>query len=228
MSADLETADSQQESTPRGRLPFGRHGDHSSSRSSRLSRVNTFLLVLILAINAYLIGMPFVPALLFSIQKHGRIEQRLEQKIHAPAPTSTDASGEADQPNRLIIPAMLYDHVINEGKTMAALHTGPWRRPNTSTPALGGNTVIAGHRFTYTNPRGTFYYLDKVHVGDEIGVLWQNKMYRYRVTITEVVPPNDLAIEAPTTDAQLTLYTCTPLWLPKNRLVVIAQLESAS
>lgn len=190
-----------------------------------LKRVNSLLLVTILFVNAYLIVMPFVPALLFSIQKHGHTEQKLEQRINSPV---VSKDGADVKPNQLIIPAMLYDHVINEGKTMTALHTGPWRRPNTSTPALGGNTVIAGHRFTYTNPRGTFYYLDKVRVGDEVGVLWQNKMYRYRVTLTEVVPPNDLAIEAPTTNAQLTLYTCTPLWLPKNRLVVIAQLEQNS
>jgi sortase (surface protein transpeptidase) len=32
----------------------------------------------------------------------------------------------------------------------------------------------------------------------------------------------DASIEVPTTDTRLTLYTCTPLWNPQNRLVVIA------
>jgi sortase (surface protein transpeptidase) len=37
------------------------------------------------------------------------------------------------------------------------------------------------------------------------------------------VPPDQTQIEAPTTDARLTIFTCTPLWLPKDRLVVVAE-----
>ena len=38
-----------------------------------------------------------------------------------------------------------------------------------------------------------------------------------------VVTPNQTAIQAPTNDNRLTLYTCTPLWTARNRLVVIAE-----
>lgn len=106
---------------------------------------------------------------------------------------------------------------------MWMLHYGVWRLPYTSTPDKGGNTVLVGHRFTYTEPQGVFYFLDKIRVGDAITVYWQGKPYEYVVMSTSVVPPTDLAVEAQTTTPRLTLYTCTPLWTAQNRLIVVAE-----
>jgi len=193
----------------------------------RLSWVNHILLGAIIAVNLYLVILPVLPALLFKVNQHGPNSfAHLTQKLAGvPAPKLPAAAPTA---NELIIPIMQYDQPIIEGKTIRALHYGPWREPLSSTPPAGGNTVIAGHRFTYTNPRGTFYYLNKLHIGDQIGIIWQGRTYHYTVAATEVVPPSDTSVEAPTARAQLTLYTCTPLWLPKNRLVVVANLESTT
>ena len=189
----------------------------------RLKQVNTALLIAIIAINSYLIAMPFVPRLLFWYDARGQTTYRhLATAVASPSPPPANVA------NQLVIPAMLYDQPIIEGPTIRALHYGPWRLPTGSSPDKGGNTVIAGHRFTYTNPRGTFYSLDKVKVGDEIALYWQNRKYRYTVTTTEVVLPTDVGVIAPTAQPQLTLFTCTPLWSPKNRLVVIARLEAVS
>jgi sortase A len=123
---------------------------------------------------------------------------------------------------------MLLDQPILEGRdTYAILNKGIWRWPASSTPDKGGNTVLLGHRFTYTNPRGVFYFLNKVKVGDEVGVVWQNTTYRYKVSGVKVVPPTDTSILNATEKPTLTLYTCTPLWWPKDRLVITAQLENA-
>ena len=121
---------------------------------------------------------------------------------------------------------MLLSAPILEGtSTYGVLAKGIWRWPYGSAPGKGGNTVLIGHRFTYTNPRGVFYFLNKVQVGDEIGITWYNTSYIYRVIKTEVVSPSDVSILKPTTQPTLTLYTCTPLWRPASRLVVIAQQE---
>jgi sortase A len=106
------------------------------------------------------------------------------------------------------------------------LQEGIWRWPTSSTPDKGGNTVLLAHRFSYTGPHGAFYYLDKLKVGDEIGVIWNGKTYTYAVISSKEVPPTDTAIQNNTNDARLTLFTCTPLWSPKNRLVVVARLEN--
>jgi sortase A len=136
---------------------------------------------------------------------------------------------EANQPDQVIIPHIFLDQPIHEGhETYVELAQGVWRWPFGSTPAAGGNTILIGHRFTYTNPRGVFYELNDVRVGDRIGVIWQNKTYNYAVTSVSQVLPQNTTILSQTTQPELTLYTCTPLYVPKYRLVIVARLEHTS
>ena len=190
----------------------------------KLKHVNNLLFVAIVVVLLYVITAPVFPVLVFWAENHAtsRLHQ-LSTQLHVPVPVHVSAANPNEE--RLVIPAMLVDTPVNEGSDMRALRTGPWHRPNSGTPDRGGNTVIVGHRFTYANPRGVFYYLNKLQPGDEIGLFWHGKRYIYTVTSTTVVPPTDTAVEDPTPGAQLTLYTCTPLWLPKDRLVVVAKLE---
>ncbi|HEX7963596.1 MAG TPA: class E sortase [Candidatus Saccharimonadales bacterium] len=194
-------------------------------RSLQLKHVNNLLFAATIFVLLYIITAPLLPAALFWVQSHtGDRMQKLSARLNVPAgsvPASTTG-------NRLVVPSMLLDTPINEGTDLRALRSGTWRRPNGSAPDKGGNTIIVGHRFTYTNPRGTFYFLNKVKVGDQIGVFWNGKRYLYKAASISVVPPTDVAVEAPTKNAQLTLYTCTPLWLPKDRLVIVANLEGHS
>ncbi len=190
-----------------------------------LSRINTALFIAVIGINLYIIVAPLLPVASFWVGSHithqfDKLNARLQQ-----TPGASGSLPAIPQDNRLIIPAMQLDVGINEGKDVTALRTGPWRRPNGSTPDKGGNTVIAAHRYTYTNPRGTFYFLNKLQPGDEVGVFWHGKRYLYKVATVATVPPTAVDVEAPTSDARLTLYTCTPLWNPKDRLVITAERE---
>lgn len=193
----------------------------------KLSRVNTGLVVFIVVVNSYIVVMPFVPAITFWLQSHSMARQRLKQELLAPSAVPAGVSTPPIQ-NRLIIPAMLLDAPINEGSASVALRKGLWHLPGSGNPTAGGNMVIAGHRFTYTNPEGVLYNLNRVVTGDIVGVFWQNKRYLYTVHTVTIVPPTDSTIEAPSSQNQLTIYTCTPLWWPKDRLVVIADLETNS
>jgi LPXTG-site transpeptidase (sortase) family protein len=192
----------------------------------RLKQINNILLILIILINGYIIAAPLLPVILFSWQSHHGKEQQLASVINKSRgnqPTVQYPDG-----NTVIIPSMLLSQPILEGpasKTYQILDQGIWRWPYSSTPDKGGNTVLIGHRFTYTNPRGVFYFLNKVAIGDEIGVFWNKRMYVYRVANIEEASPTDTKIENNTPNPELTLFTCTPLWLPKNRLVVVADLE---
>ena len=188
--------------------------------SSTLSKANNVLLVLIILVNAYIIAAPFLPGIIFwaKSQDHKEVT-KLEKQVSAPAPKQS-------QPNRLTIPSMLLSEPTYEGtNTYAELEKGVWRWPSGSTPDKGGNTILIGHRFTYTTPRGVFYLLDKVKTGNKIGLVWNNKKYIYKVFETKVVPATQTNILDPTAKPTLTLYTCTPLWWPKDRLVVTARLE---
>lgn len=202
-------------------------GDATPGSSQKwLRRTNNFLLVLVICTNLYVLAVPFIPQLLFTINSQGDQRQQLERKLGTPAgSTPTPPAADTPQGNRVIIPSMLLDQPIVEGRNMyRALDKGVWRWPDGSTPDKGGNTVILAHRFTYTQPKGVFYFLDKVKTGDNVGMVWNGKTYVYKVTSTRVVKPTQTEILAPTKRPTLTMYTCTPLWLPKDRLVVTAEL----
>jgi LPXTG-site transpeptidase (sortase) family protein len=196
----------------------------------KLSKINNLLLALIIVVNAYVIAGPFLPGLFFHWESHSGKRQQLQTKIHTPSAGHT-ATPVPPQFNSVIIPSMLLDQPIYEGAVRNQYQTldkGIWRWPRSSTPDKGGNMVLIGHRFTYTNPRGVFYFLNKVKLGDDIGVVWNNKSYTYKVARITEVRPNDTAIENNTPNPELTLFTCTPLWLPNDRLVVVADLETKS
>lgn len=199
----------------------------------KLQTVNNLLLVAILLVSGYVIVMPMLPEMQYRFGNHTQRQKQLQQQIIArPVTQHKPDGGEAAEAtptaNTLTIPSMLLDAPINEGPVRdmyKVLNKGIWRWPLGSTPDKGGNTVLLGHRFTYTNPRGVLYFLNKVAVGDSIGISWNAHKYVYKVTQVRVVPPSDTSVVAPTDKPTLTVYTCTPLWKPLDRLVVAAELE---
>lgn len=189
----------------------------------KLSKINNVLLTLIIGVNLYVIVAPLIPAVTFRWDNRGGTRQKqLAAAIRQDKPA-------VSEPNHIVIPSMLLDQPLLEGpvsQQYKTLDQGIWRWPRGSTPDKGGNTTLIGHRFTYTSPKSVFYYLDKVKLGDEIGLWWHNQKYVYKVSSTEVVSPDNTSIQDNTRDDRLTLFTCAPLWLPKNRLVVVAKLET--
>jgi LPXTG-site transpeptidase (sortase) family protein len=193
-----------------------------------LRRANNVLFLLIVIINVYVIAAPLLPQVTYWWDSHHtQRQQQLQQLIQRPPGKALAMAG----PNRLIIPAMMLNQQTLEGPEsnwFDLLYKGVWRWPGSSTPDKGGNTVFLAHRFSYTGPRGAFYYLNKLQVGDTIGVVWGGRTYTYGVVRSQTVPPTDTAIEDNTSDSQITLFTCTPLWHPVNRLVVVATLKGVS
>jgi LPXTG-site transpeptidase (sortase) family protein len=191
-----------------------------------LRRINRLLLVLIILVDGYIIVAPLIPVVSFWWRDHdGSQRRQLTTQIHQDPQTQPIIHADS-----VVIPSMLLDQPILEGpvsQTYAILNKGIWRWPNGSTPDKGGNTTLIGHRFTYTQPKGALYYLNKVKIGDEIGVWWNIRLYLYKVRDIREVPPTATEIEAPTADSRLTIFTCTPLWLPHDRLVVVAGLEQS-
>jgi sortase A len=197
-------------------------------KKSKLFIINNILLALIIVVNTYLIAIPFLPQLLFHVNQAQGRERQLEAKLQTPRPVGKSDNTPVGSANQLIVPSMLLNEPIVEGANMyRALDRGIWRWPGGSTPDKGGNTVLVGHRFTYTKPKGVFYFLNKVAAGDHVGVVWNDRTYVYRVQDVAVVKPDNTTILAATQESTLTMYTCTPLWLPKDRLVVTARLETS-
>lgn len=196
-------------------------------RHPSLAKVNNILLVLIISINCFIIIYPLWPRLWFWASPHiSKNKPETLQALVEQAP-NTSVKDPNENTNHIVIPSMLLNEQIHEGIGTTALSKGIWHLPNTSTPNKGGNTVIVAHRFTYTNPRGVFYFLDRLKPGDTFALFWDKQRYVYKVQDSRVVKADETSVEAPTVDNRLTLYTCTPLWNPKDRLVVTATLQSA-
>lgn len=178
----------------------------------QLHWINNFISWVVISLAIYIVGTPFIPDMKYQISK----------TVQAVSPAVEKKEEIVPAENRLIIPEIGVDAPILESESPAILDQGIWRRPNTSTPDLGGNMVLVGHRFMYTSGPTTFYLLPKMKVGDTITVYWKKTKYSYVVKNIEVVEPTAIEVEAPSSDTMLTLYTCTPLWNPTQRFVIKA------
>jgi LPXTG-site transpeptidase (sortase) family protein len=185
-----------------------------------LRRFNDYLSIVVIGIALYILLSPFWPAISWRLHHFpsGPSSGQLNDKVNNKSVLPKDVPKE----NTLLIPRIDLTVKIKEGLDLSVLNDGTWRRPKTSTPDKGGNTVVVGHRFTYSG-KSFFYNLDKVQNGDPIVIYWHSKQYIYTVKEIKVVPATEISVEQNTKDSRLTLYTCTPLWNPKDRLVIIAQ-----
>lgn len=204
-------------------------------RGGRWAWVGAILLILV---GGAIIIYPFVPKIEFALTKKQAVfpyESRLESKgvvnpkvTLTKLPVSTNKKLPTPTKNRLVIPSIKVDMEINEGPTEKVLDLGGiWHIPNTSNPLQGGNTVLSGHRWEYLPPSSrTLYLLDKVKIGEPVIVYWKGVEYDYRISKTEIVNPTDVQILNNTEQPQLTIFTCTPLFSTKHRLVLYGQLIS--
>lgn len=173
-----------------------------------------------LLVGVVFILYPFWPRLRYAVSRPNAItaaslRKENEQPSIPPANITDD---------RLLIPAIGVNIPIFEGNE-TALSKGAWRFPDTSADPLSGNMVLSAHRYKLLPPASeTLYLLDKVVSGDTIVLDWRGKEYRYRVSESRVVKPDDLSVLAQTERPQLTLITCTPLFSTARRLVVTAKL----
>jgi sortase A len=175
---------------------------------------------MVIVLSMYALLLPFLAAVDYW-WKQRNPEQKLSISRQLVADEKNDDTPRDD---RLLIPSILVDEPIATGNNISVINDGGvWLRPQTAAPDVIGNTVLAGHRFTYQQPNGPLYHLDKMSLGDEIGVRWQGETTRYIVTDIKTVSALATDIELPTDEKRLTLYTCTPLLTAENRLVILAE-----
>jgi sortase A len=126
---------------------------------------------------------------------------------------------------RLEAPSVQLSATLLEGSDDGTLSRGAGHIEDTPLPGQGGNVGIAGHRDTVFRP------LRHVHVGDAMSLTTADRIYRYRVSKTSIVGPDDVYVLDPTPAPTLTLVTCYPFEFvghaPK-RFIVQAELVEES
>ena len=105
---------------------------------------------------------------------------------------------------RIEVPRINLSAVAREGVDTRTLRGAVGHIPGTALPGERGNAGFAAHRDTFFRP------LRDVRKGDEVIVTTSRGVYRYSVTGTRVVDPDDVTVLDPTRDTALTLVTCYP------------------
>jgi len=105
---------------------------------------------------------------------------------------------------RLDAPSVKMSTAVLEGSDDATLSRGAGHIEDTPYPGEAGNVGIAGHRDTVFRP------LRNIHVGDALELTTADRLYRYKISKTLIVGPDDVYVLDPTKSPTLTLVTCYP------------------
>lgn len=132
--------------------------------------------------------------------------------------------------NRIIIPSILVDALILEGKGPRQLSRGAAHIEGSPPPNSGGNFILEGHNlaeFGLFTPRSYFSLLDVIRKNAKIYVFWNGKKYVYRVKRKKVMDVTDPKLYQGSSSERITLITCVSTWSPtiytKKRTVVIGE-----
>src|SRR6202171_1891684 len=150
-------------------------------------------------------------------------QQRLNQQWQAemrtqppaPAPQETSDPPKIDptlkQPKDGIdfairVPKLNYFAAVKEGIDTGVLYSGPGHYPSTVWPGDQGMVAVAAHNVYWIN-------FPQLANGDEVDIETRYGLFRYRVTGSQVVNPDNRTIIMPGADGyHLTLTTCWPIW----------------
>lgn len=123
---------------------------------------------------------------------------------------------------RLEAPTVHLSATVLEGSDDRTLARAAGHIEDTALPGQPGNLGIAGHRDT------TFRAVRKLRIGDPLIVSTPGHAYRYRITRTFIVKPEDVSVLDPADHPTLTLVTCYPFEFighAPERFIVQADLE---
>ena len=148
----------------------------------------------------------------------GQLFDRAHLQVAAiPSPGADSTNGLL---GRMEIPRLGVSLIVAEGTNESTLRRAGGHIPGTSFPGQRGNVGIAGHRDTLFRP------LRNIRQNDVITVTTLAGEYRYRVTSTEIVSPNDVTVLQSDGHEILTLVTCYPFYFvgpAPDRFIVRAQ-----
>lgn len=178
--------------------------------STRWTRVLTPVWVLCLVAGVYLLGN-------FGLGMSNGVKQQQHlnhvwQSQYAPFPAP--AKGVDPSLKRPVdgidfairVPKLNYFAAVKEGTDSGVLYASPGHYPSTVWPGDPGTVGVAAHNVYWIN-------FPQLGNGDEVDLETRYGVYRYRVTDTSIVnPDNRSVLIAHANGYYLTLTTCWPLW----------------
>jgi sortase A len=168
----------------------------------------------------------------YSEQQRLSQQWQAEMRMHPPTPqqlTDPPAVQQIDptlkQPRDGIdfairVPKLNYFAAVKEGIDTGVLYSSPGHYPSTVWPGDQGMVAVAAHNVYWIN-------FPELANGDEVDIETRYGLFRYRVTGSQVVNPDNRTIIMPGADGyHLTLTTCWPIWagaFAKQRYVIFTE-----
>lgn len=128
-----------------------------------------------------------------------------------------------DQAVRIQIPAIGIDAPVVQGDGWEQLKKGVAQHLGTANPGENGNVVLSAHDDIFGE---LFRYLDKLKPGDQVILYTNQRQYVYEVDNTKIVEPTEVDVMSPTSKPVVTLISCYPYLIDKQRIVVRAKLQN--
>jgi sortase A len=128
-----------------------------------------------------------------------------------------------DQAIRIEIPSLTLDAPVVQGDGWDELKKGVAQHIGSANPGETGNVVLSAHNDVYGE---LFRNLDKLQPGDQVILYSAFKQFVYVVDRTEIVEPTAVEIMASTGIPSVTLISCYPYLVDKQRIVVFARLQN--
>jgi len=142
----------------------------------------------------------------------------VQSLANIPIPTAAP-----DQGIRIQIPALNVDAPIVQGDGWEQLKKGVGQYIGSADPGRDGNVVLSAHNDVYGE---LFRYLDRLAPGDQIIISTRLRQFIYIVDRTVLVEPTAVEVMASSGSPTVTLISCYPYLVDKQRIVVFARLQN--
>jgi sortase A len=142
----------------------------------------------------------------------------VQSLANVPIPTSSP-----EQATRIQIPSIKVDAPVVQGDGWDQLKKGVGQHIGTADPGKAGNTVFSAHNDVFGE---IFRDLDKIKTGDQVILFTNTRQFVYTVTDTQIVEPTKVDVMNATSQPTITLISCYPYMVDKQRIVVTAVLQN--
>lgn len=146
------------------------------------------------------------------------LQPMVQSLENIPIPTAAP-----DQAIRIQVPAIEVDAPVVQGDGWEQLKKGVGQNIASANPGQNGNVVLSAHNDVYGE---LFRNLDKLQPGDQVVIYTQQRQYVYVVDRTEIVEPTAVEVMASTGFPTVTLISCYPYLVDKERIVVFGRLQN--
>jgi sortase A len=142
----------------------------------------------------------------------------MQSLANLPIPTPS-----VEQAVRIEIPSINIDAPVVQGDGWEQLKKGVAQHIGSSNPGQAGNVVLSAHNDVYGE---LFRNLDRLQPGDVVKLFTAQRQYQYVVDRTQIVEPTAVEVMASTGAPTVTLISCYPYLVDKQRIVVFARLQN--